>query len=252
MDQFILPKTFRWEQGTKPNEKVVTVEPCYFGYGTTLGNALRRVLLSSLTGGAATAVRIEGVAHEFAAVPNVQEDVIQILLNVKQLRMKIFTDESIRLTVKASGKRNITGADITPQSDVEIVNPELHIAELTSEDAEFSMEIFAQRGRGYSTTDARVKEKHPIGTIAIDAMYTPIRNVGFRVENTRVGDITNYDRLILTIETDGSLTPEEALNQTTQTLIDHFSLIQNPPAPTDEQMGNGGSPTANEHTETSA
>lgn len=241
MEQFILPTTFAWKDGTKPNEKLVVIEPCYFGYGTTLGNALRRVLLSSLTGAAATAVKIDGVSHEFSAVPGVREDAIEILLNVKQLRLKVFSDEPVRLVVQARGKREVTAADIARDAQVEIVNPELHLASLTSDDAEFRMEIFARRGRGYSSTDSRPKEKQELGTMAIDAIFAPIRNVGFRVENMRVGEITNYDRLLLTVETDGTLTPEYAVQQAGQMLIDHFSLIVHPPT---EESGAGNDAAA--------
>lgn len=229
MEQFILPSTFVWTDGARPNERTLTIEPCYFGYGTTLGNAMRRALLSSLTGAAATAAKIEGVSHEFSAIPNVQEDAMEILLNVKQLRMKVFTDEPVRLMLDASGKRDVTARDIAPQSDVEIVNPDLHIASLTSESASLHIEIFARRGRGYITTDARGKERSELGTMAIDAVFTPIRNVGFRVENTRVGEITNYDRLILTVETDGTITPEDAVRDAAKTLIEHFTLLLEPP-----------------------
>lgn len=234
MESFILPSKFSWLSGKNPNERTFVVEPCFFGYGTTLGNALRRVLLSSLPGAAATAVKIDGVAHEFSAIPNVHEDVIEILLNVKQLRMKIATDEPVRLVLDANGKREVTAADITANADVEVVNPELHIASLTHKDASLRMEIFARRGRGYSTTESRPREHQELGTMAIDAVFTPIRNVGFRVENTRVGDITNYDRLLLTVETDGSISPEDAVAQSTRMLMDHFTLILEPPAPVPE------------------
>ncbi len=236
METFILPSRLNWEPGTKPNEATFVIEPCYFGYGTTLGNALRRVLLSSLPGAAATAVRIEGAAHEFSAIPHVQEDVIQILLNVKQLRMKISSDEPITLTLNAKGKREITAADITAPGEVEIVNPALHIATLTHRDAELQMEITARRGRGYSTTESRGHERHPLGTMSIDAVFTPIRNVGFRVENTRVGDITNYDRLTLTVETDGTIRPEDAVRDAAQMVIDHFRLIIEPPTPVEPEV----------------
>lgn len=242
MEQFILPSKFVWQDGAKPNERTLTVEPCYFGYGTTLGNALRRALLSSLIGAAATAVKIDGVAHEFSTIQHVQEDVMQILLNVKQLRLKVFTDEPVRLTLEASGKREVTAADIASQSDVEIVNPDLHLATLTHADASLHMEIFARRGRGYSTTDARDRERLELGTMAIDAVFTPIRNVGFRVENTRVGEITNYDRLILTVETDGTISSEEAVRQAARTLIDHFTLILEPPKEPEAVPVEEGSP----------
>lgn len=229
MDQFILPSTFRWEASDRPNTATVHIEPCYFGYGTTLGNALRRVLLSSLEGAAVTAVKIAGVTHEFTAAQHVQEDVIELLMNLKQLRLKIFSAEPVHLTLRAVGKREVTARDIAAQSDVEIVNPDLHLATLTDDDATLEMEITAQRGRGYVTVDGRGKERSPLGTMAIDAVYTPVQNVGFRVENMRVGDITNYDRLILTVETDGTMTPRSAVERAAQMLIDHFVLLTSPP-----------------------
>ncbi|MFH1430041.1 MAG: DNA-directed RNA polymerase subunit alpha [Candidatus Uhrbacteria bacterium] len=230
MDQFILPSTFRWEPSEKPNEATLVIEPCFFGYGTTLGNALRRVLLASLEGAAVTAVKIDGVTHEFTAIEGVQEDVIQLMLNLKLLRLKIFSDEPVRLVLEADGKKVVTAGDITPQSDVEIVNPDLVLATLTDGHSKIRMEIFAQRGRGHSSTDARGKERNELGLIAIDAVYTPVRTVGFRVENTRVGETTNYDRLTLTVETDGTITPEESVQRASRILIDHFALILDPEA----------------------
>lgn len=230
MDQFILPSKFVWTAGATLNVGTVIIEPCYFGYGTTLGNALRRVLLSSLEGAAVTAVKIDGVSHEFSAMENVQEDIIELLLNMKQLRLKVFADEPVRMTLEVSGKREVTAHDIVPQSDVEIVNPDLHIASLTADGARLRMEIFAQRGRGYVATEVKGGQHHELGVMAIDAAYTPVRNVGFRVENARVGEITNYDRLHLTVETDGTISPQEAVARAAKTLIDHFALIVHPPA----------------------
>ncbi|MDO8424996.1 MAG: DNA-directed RNA polymerase subunit alpha [bacterium] len=237
MEQFILPSTFRWEAGEAPNTATVAIEPCYFGYGTTLGNALRRVLLSSLEGAAVTAVKIDGAPHEFAAISDVQEDVIEILMNLKQLRLKIFSDEPVRLILEASGKGAVRAEQIAKQSDVEIVNPDLVLATLTSDRAKLRMEIFAERGRGYITTDNRGKERRELGTIAIDSIFSPVRNVGFQVENTRVGEITNYDRLLFTVETDGTMSPEEVVRQGAKILIDHFALIVQPPVAGDEVMG---------------
>jgi DNA-directed RNA polymerase subunit alpha len=225
MESLILPSSITWNAGTRPHEATVTIEPCYFGYGTTLGNALRRVLVSSLTGAAVIGIKIEGVSHEFSAVQHVQEDVMELLLNFGQIRCKVFSDEPVRLSLDVAGKQEVTAADITKQSDVEIVNPDLHLATLTDDNAEFHAQIFVERGRGYVPTDARKNEKSEIGMMAIDAIYTPVRNVGFRVENTRVGEITNYDRLLLTIETDGSLTPQEALHQASDVIMSHFSLF---------------------------
>lgn len=225
MESIILPSKIEIQKGKIPNEEIITIEPCYYGYGTTLGNALRRVLLSSLPGAAVTAVKIKGVLHEFSTIPHVREDVIEIILNLKQLRLQIFTDEVVRLFLKVKGEREVKAKDIEKDSNVLIVNPELHIATLTSKDAELEMEIFVSRGRGYVPTEAREGEKLELGTIGIDAIFTPVRNVGIKVEPVRVGRITNYDKLILTIETDGTIAPTQALIQAVQILLDHFNLM---------------------------
>ncbi len=225
MEPIILPSKIEIKKGKLPNEAVITVEPCYYGYGTTLGNALRRVILSSLPGAAVTAVKIKGVQHEFSAIPHVKEDVIEIILNLKQLRMKVYSTEPVRLTLKVKGEREVKAKDIEKSSDVDIVNPDLHIATLTNKNADLEMEIFVSQGRGYVPVEAKEKEKLEVGMIAIDSIFTPIRNIGYRVENVRVGDITNYDRLILDIETDGTITPEEALRQGAELLINHFKLF---------------------------
>ncbi len=230
MENILLPSTVRFEPGTRPNEGVLIVEPCFHGYGTTLGNALRRVLLSSLSGAAVSAVKIKGVTHEFQPIENVKEDVLEIILNLKGLRLKVFSEEPVKLRLKVTGDRVITAADIEPNSDVEIVNTDMKIATLTEPKATFEMELTVQRGRGYVPTEARVGESHDIGTIAIDAVYSPVRNVGYRVENTRVGDITNFDKLIMNIETDGTVTPEDAVNQSAKILIDSFSILLQHPA----------------------
>jgi len=202
----------------------MVVEPCYYGYGTTLGNALRRVLLSSLPGAAVIAVKIKGASHEFTALENVKEDALEIILNLKGLRMKVHTDEPVKLTLKTTGKKDVTGKDIDANSDVEIVNPKMKIATLTDDKAEFEMELTVERGRGFVPTEER-KSDGELGVISIDALFSPVRNVAYKVENTRVGDITNYDKLVMTIETDGTLTPEEAVNESTKMLLDYFSLL---------------------------
>ncbi len=225
MENILLPSSIRFEPGTRPNEGTMVVEPCFHGYGTTLGNALRRVLLSSLPGAAVTAVKIKGVTHEFQAMEGVKEDVLEIILNLKTLRLKMFTDEPVKLTLKASGNTVVTAGDIEGNSDVEIVNPNLKIATLTDPKASLEMEITVARGRGYKPTEERTKEVHDLGTIAIDSLYSPVRNVGYRVENTRVGEITNYDKLVMSIETDGSVTPEEAVRESVKVLMDHLSLL---------------------------
>ncbi len=229
MENILLPSSIRFEPGSRPNEGVMIVEPCFHGYGTTLGNALRRVLLSSLSGAAVTAVKIKGVTHEFQALDNVKEDILEIILNLKSLRLKVFSDEPVKLNLKAKGEKAVTGKDFEPNADVEIVNPQLKIATLTDPKAVLEMEITVGRGRGYLPTEERVKETHELGTIAIDALFSPVRNVGYRVENTRVGEITNYDKLIMTIETDGTIAPEEAVRESAKTLIDYFSLLLQTP-----------------------
>lgn len=225
MEPIILPSKIEIKKGKQSNTATVTVEPCYYGYGTTLGNALRRVILSSLPGAAVTAVKIKGVQHEFSTIPHTKEDVVEILLNLKQIRLKVFSTETVRLTLKVKGEKEVTAADIDKSADVEIVNKDVHIATLTNKNAELEMEIFVSQGRGFLPVEAREKEKLELGAIAIDAIFAPIKNIGYKVENVRVGDITNYDRLILDIETDGTITPEEALKQGVQILIDHFDLF---------------------------
>jgi DNA-directed RNA polymerase subunit alpha len=225
MEPIILPSKIEIKKGKLENEAIVTVEPCYYGYGTTLGNALRRVILSSLPGAAVTAVKIKGVQHEFSTIPHVKEDVVEILLNLKQLRMKVFSAEPVRLILKTKGEKEVTAKDIEKSADVEIINKDLHIAEMTNKNADLEMEIFVSQGRGYVPVEAREKEKLELGAIAVDSIFAPIKNIGYKVENVRVGDITNYDKLILNIETDGTITPEDALEQGVNLLIDHFNLL---------------------------
>lgn len=227
MENILLPSSISYEPGKHPNEGVLIVEPCFHGYGTTIGNALRRVLLSSLPGAAVTAVKIKGVNHEFQAIENVKEDALEVILNLKTLRMRIFSEEPVSLKLSVSGERIVTAAEFEPNADVEIVNPDLHLATLTDKKSKLDIEITVRKGRGYSSTEDRAGQTPDIGTIAIDALFSPVRNVGYRVENTRVGEITNYDKLIMTIETDGTITPEDAVQQSARLLIEHFSILTN-------------------------
>jgi DNA-directed RNA polymerase subunit alpha len=236
MENILLPSKINFEDGDRPNEGVLVVEPCFYGYGTTLGNALRRVLLSSLEGAAVIAVKLKGVSHEFQPIENVKEDALQIILNLKSLRVKMHTDEPVVLKISNTGSKTITAGDIEPNSDVEVVNPELEIATVTDDKHEFEMEITVKKGRGYASTEEREDEVHELGTIGIDALFSPVRNVGYKVENTRVGDITNYDKLIMNIETDGTITPEEAVEQSAKVLIDYFSIFTNGNSSTVEEM----------------
>ncbi len=221
-----MPSKISYEADKKqPNKATLVVEPCYFGYGTTIGNALRRVLLSSLPGAAVTAVKIDGAQQEFSTIDNVKEDVLAICLNLKGLRVKVHSSEPVKISLNAEGKKQVTAADFEKNSDVEIVNPDLVIADLTDAKAKLSMEITVQQGRGYLPTEERSKEDIEIGTILVDALFSPVNNVGMKVVPTRVGDITNYDKLEMEIETDGTITPEEAVQQATGILMDHFNLL---------------------------
>lgn len=226
MDELLLPSKIELMPGENDRVATLVVEPCYHGYGTTIGNALRRVLLSSLPGAAVTAVKIKNAQHEFGGIDGVKEDVLEIVLNLKQLRMRVFTDEPVRLTLTSKGEGAVTAKDIEATSDVEIINKDLHIATITDKKIELEMELFVGKGRGYVPTEERSKEKSELGVIAIDAIYTPIREVGFRVENTRVGQITNYDKLVMTIETDGTISPADALENSVKILLDHFNLFK--------------------------
>src|SRR5688572_20558908 len=225
MEDILLPSKIEIIPGERDNESVLVMEPFFHGYGHTVGNALRRVLLSSLQGAAVIAVKIKGGSHEFQALPNVKEDVLEIILNLKQLRLKVYSDEPVKLTLHAKGEKKVTGKDIEPNSDVEVANPGLHIATLTDKNAELEMEITVAKGHGYVPTEERGKDRGELGTIAVDALYSPIRSVGYKVEDVRVGQITNYDKLTMTIETDGTVSAEEAVRQSAKILIDHFGLL---------------------------
>jgi DNA-directed RNA polymerase subunit alpha len=206
---------------------VFEIEGLYTGYGITLGNALRRVLLSSLPGAAITQVKIKGVKHEFSTIPGVLEDIVDITLNLKKIRFEFHAEEPQTLSLKKKGVGEVTGADIKTPSQVEIVNPDAHIATLTSKTAEFEMEITVEKGLGYSPVESRKAEKLPIGTIAIDAIFTPVLTVNNAVENMRVGERTDYNRLTLTVETDGTISPSRAIHKASNILKDHLEVFSN-------------------------
>ncbi len=198
---------------------------CYPGYGTTLGNALRRVLLSSLEGAAIRSVKIKGVSHEFSTVPGVLEDVVQIILNLKKVRLKLEGDEVVRLTLKKKGEGEVTAGDIKTVAGVSVVNPGQLIATLTDKKAEFEMEIEAGKGLGYVPVEQQERADNEIDVIAVDAIYTPVKRVNYEVENMRVGKRTDFDKITLEILTDGTLTPEEALSQATAILVEQFQAL---------------------------
>ncbi len=213
------------ETELESNRSTFEVEPLYPGYGMTLGNSMRRVLLSSLAGAAVTAVKIEGVSHEFSTIEGVREDVVEIILNLKQLRINYHGEDTEYLSLQKSGKGTVTASDIKASSSVEIVNGDLEICNLDSASAKIDMEIKIERGRGYVPVENRQGEKLPVGMIAVDAIYTPIRKVRYSVENTRVGQMTDLDKLILEVETDGSITPHEAVTQASEILVGHFQVL---------------------------
>ena len=208
------------------------IEPLERGFGHTLGNALRRVLINSLPGAAVTSVNIDGVQHEFSTVPGVKEDVTELILNLKELALKLYTDQVKMVEINAQGPCELTAADIRVDDEVEIVNPELHIATL-GEGAKLHMWLSLDRGRGYVSSDKNKQAQMPIGVIPIDSIYTPIRKVNYVVEDTRVGQITDYDKLTLEVWTDGSVAPDEAISMSARILTEQLSLFA---ALTDQTM----------------
>ncbi|KYD20695.1 DNA-directed RNA polymerase subunit alpha [Caldibacillus debilis] len=200
------------------------IEPLERGYGTTLGNSLRRILLSSLPGAAVTSIQIDGVLHEFSTIEGVVEDVTTIILNLKKLALKIYSDEEKILEIDAKGEGEVTAADITHDSDVEILNPDLHIAQLAP-NGRLHMRMTAKRGRGYVVSDQNKRDDQPIGVIPIDSIYTPVSRVAYQVENTRVGQSTNYDKLTMEVWTDGSIGPKEAIALGAKILTEHLNIF---------------------------
>lgn len=221
-----LPKTPKIIE-QKGNWARFEISECFPGYGLTLGNALRRVLLSSLEGAAITAVKIKGVQHEFSTITHVMEDVIEIILNLKQVRLKSFNPEPVKLSLKAKGEKKVVAGDIKATSDIEIINKDAHIATLTSKKGELEMELVIEQGLGYVPTEQKRGNKLPIGTIAIDAIFSPIKKVNYKVENMRVGDRTDYNKLVFEIETDGTISPQDAFGKATKILVDHFTTLSN-------------------------
>lgn len=225
MQNIALPQKVEFKKGEGKNRDLIIIEPCYPGYGTTLGNSIRRVLLSSLPGSAVVGVKIKGAAHEFSTLPNIKEDVLEIILNLKQLRLKVHTDEVVKLELEAHGEKEIKAGGITKNSLVEIINPDLVLAHITDMAGSLNMEIFVSRGRGYETVESREEKIHEIGYIEIDSIFSPILAVGINVENVRVGKMTNWDKLILNILTDGTITPENAFKQAVEILISQFNAL---------------------------
>ncbi len=218
-----IPRKLRWDEDTlSPTYGKLVAEPLERGYGVTIGNSLRRVLLSSLRGAAVTSVRIEGVLHEFSTVPGVGEDVTEIILNLKQLIMRLHDGEVRTIRIKAKGEREIRAADIIKDNQVEILNPHLHIATLNKE-GRLEMEMEVGSGKGYVSAEKNKKEDQPIGVIPIDSIFSPVKKVKYNIEPTRVGQETDYDRLVLEVWTNGGLSPQEAVESAAEIMEKHFA-----------------------------
>jgi DNA-directed RNA polymerase subunit alpha len=226
----------------RDNYAKFVVEPLERGFGITLGNALRRILLSSIPGAAVTYMKIDGVLHEFSTIPGIVEDTIALMLNLKGLPVKLNTDEPKVLTLNVTGPKDVTAADFAPDADIEILDPNYHIATLSAKTAKLSMEVGVEKGRGYVTADRQRNVEHMIGLIPLDSIFSPIRKVNFIVDDTRVGQNVDFDRLTIEIETNGSVTPDEALSTAATIMQDQLDLFVNftneekplPAAPTSE------------------
>lgn len=211
----------------KDNWVKFEIEGLYPGYGVTVGNSLRRVLISSLQGAAVTQVKIKKANHEFGAVPGVLEDAMMILMNLKQMRFKVHSDEPQRASLKIKGEKEAKGSDFDFPSQVELVNGSCHIATLTDKKAELEIEIQIEKGVGYESIDRRRKKEKPeVGMMPIDSIFTPVKRVNYKVENMRVGERTDFDRLIIEVETDGTISPELAFYQASDILVKHFSILE--------------------------
>ncbi len=225
MENILLPTTVQFSDTDVKHIGELLITPCHQGYGTTLGNALRRVLLSSLSGAAVEFVKIDGVQHEFSGIEGVQEDMIEVILNLKQMVVISHADGPVTLTLSKKGKGDLTAGDFEKNSDVEVINPDMKIMTVTDDKKTINMEIVIGTGRGYITVAEKETKNVDLGMIAIDSLYSPIRDVGYKVENTRVGDVTDYEKLVLTINTDGSLSAKQAVMQSAKILMDHLELV---------------------------
>lgn len=207
------------------NRAVFEISPLYAGYGATIGNSLRRVLLSSMKGAAAVKVKLDGVPHEFTAVPGVLEDATDIILNLKKVRFKLTGEDSAKATLNAKGEKEVKAGDLKLPTGLEVVNPDQTILTITDKKAEVNMEIEVEKGIGYVPVERRQKEKLSVGEIAIDAIFNPVKKVSFRVENIRVGDRTDYNKLFIDVETDGRVSPREAMKRAIGILVEQFKAV---------------------------
>lgn len=225
MSNIALPKKVEFQKGDSAHSTRVVVGPCYPGYGITLGNALRRVMLSSLPGAAVVGIKIKGVDHEFMALPHLKEDILEFILNLKQLRMKVYSDEVVKLDLKVYGEKEITAASIEKNSEVEIVNTDLVLGHVTDMAGRLEAEIFVRKGAGYEMIENREEKNKEIGYIEMDSIFSPIVSVGVKIEPTRVGKMTNWESLLIDIKTDGVITCEDAFNASVEILIKQFTAL---------------------------
>ncbi len=215
------------------NSAIFEVAGLYPGYGVTLGNSLRRVLLSSLEGAAIVQVKIKGASHEFETLDGILEDVVVILLNLKKVRFKFFADEPQIATLSVKGEKEVTAKDFKVSSQLEIANPEAYIATITKSSVSLDIEVVVEKGTGYQKSEDRDAEKSEVGALPLDATFTPMEKVSFKVENMRVGDRTDFDKLTITIETDGTISPEDAMYKSADILLKHFSVVYDGFAPSE-------------------
>ncbi len=220
-----LPSKPKIIERKKENTTLFEMNSLYPGYGVTIGNSVRRVLLSSLGGVAITKMKIEDVNHEFSTIPNVMEDVITIMMNLKELRFIMHSDDVQEVKLSVKGEKEVKGSDLKVPTQVELLTPDVHIATLTNKKASLEMELEIERGIGYSAAEDRKEEKLEVGKVLLDAIFTPVRRVNFYVENMRVGERTDFDRLFLEVETDGTMSPEEALFKASDILLKHFEIL---------------------------
>lgn len=225
MNTIALPQKIEFKKGKNSNNEIIEVESLYPGYGPTIGNSLRRVLLSSLPGAAVIGVNIDGATHEFMSLPNIKEDVLTIILNLKKLRLKVHSDEPVKLTLNVTGEKQVLAKNIDKDALVEVMNKDLILANITSKTGNLKMKITVAQGRGYESVETREEKKGEIGYIEIDSKFSPVNSVGITIENVRVGKMTNWDKLILDITTDGIITPKEAFEQSTKILIEQFNSL---------------------------
>lgn len=243
---FLPEKVDYIEEG--PNKGHFIIEPCWPGYGTTWGNTLRRVLMSSLPGGAVDKVLIKGVRYEFSGLPGIKEDVLQIILNLKKLRFKLFTDKTVKLSLKAKGEKEVKGKDIEKSAEAVLANPEQKIATLIDKKASLEMQIWVKSGYGWLPSEEKSREGVEIGTLIIDSQFSPIVQVSTKIENIRVGKRTDFERLILFLETDGTISPEEAFVKTSKLLEEHFVFMGSEVAKNIEKAKKKSKPTSKSKT----